>query len=525
MSDVSRRLASAVLAMAAVLPLSIHPQDAAAQAEITWPEAMYNPSRDVDDLVLPMPCGGAMVFRRIETAVGADPLDDRQVVLGGPDPDLAYSEYILRDHLAGGFDDVTFGGGRINYYFLGKYEVTRDQYATLMADACPEPGMLGRRPVTDVSWFDAVSFSEAYTTWLWTNAPDVVPHQQDRRGYLRLPTETEWEFAARGGEVATEQEFRDRLFPHAGDLARYAWFHGQQSADGLLRPVGLLDPNPLNLHDILGNAEELVLEPFRLNRVGRRHGQIGGIVTRGGSFRTLGEDLRSAWRQEYSFYDETTGAALRLETIGFRLVISVPVMLDQTEAQALRNAWAAVAEGDLGASAEDPLAELDALADETTDLEQRQRLEMIRAALSTNEAEGEALSGRSLSRAISSGAVLIRTLRYDRGVIGATETALRFESQLNAESERAERLNRQLAAMRERYDITLRAYFEILLQAADDYPAEMLSEQLQVVTVGFEQQNLATLAVFADLFVTQVLAYQESQDLDPDAFQDQLLAD
>lgn len=512
-------LAAALLAGAAA--------PAQAQADITWPEELYNPQPDVDDLVLPMPCGGAMVFRRIELALGPNPLDDQLVILGSDSQEDAPFDFRLRDHLTGGFNDTVLGV-RANYYFLGKYEVTRDQYAAVMTDTCPEPSAQGSQPVTEVSWFDAVAFTEAYTTWLWAEAPDTMPTEGDSRSYVRLPTETEWEFAVRGGVAVTERDFRERLFPHQGDFAQYALFQAQRSADGVLWPVGSRLPNPLNLYDMLGNAEEMMLEPYQINRFGRRHGQVGGMVTRGGSFRTLEADLRNSWRTEYSLFDESTGRARVLDTIGFRAALSVPVTVDQARQQELAQAWQAAQAREATTVQEtdiDPLEALDALAEDTFDPDARQDLLAIRAALSTAFAEREEVAARALRRSISSGAVLIRTLRYDRGVMNATETALRFEQQLNAGSERADRLQRQIEAMQERYDITLRTYFDILLQAADDYSADFLQDQRDVVNIGFEQQDLPTLATFATLFVQQVLSYQETQSLEAEDYEAELLAD
>ena len=497
---------------------------AVGQPAITWTRDYFNPAPDFDDLTLPMPCGGAMTFRRVDTPVASDMLDDRLVVLGSADQDLGYSEYILREHLVGGFNDFPFGGDRVTYYFLGKYEVTRDQYAAVAGDSCPAASLRGRLPMTDVSWFDAIAFSEAYTTWLWANAPDALPTEGDRRAYLRLPTETEWEYAVRGGAAVSEQEFRHRLFPHGNSLVEAAWFQGPRSAGGALQLTGLLEPNPLNLHDMLGNAEELVLEPYRLNRVGRRHGQVGGMVTRGGSFRTPEASLRNSLRVEYSFFDESTGAATRLETIGFRLVLSVPVAVSLRRIEEFRTAWAeAAAVEPSDDAAIDPVDALEDLAEATTDVERQQQLDLISAALAAEEAQDEQVAARALRSAISSGAVLIRSLRYDNGVIRATETALNFESQLNAQSDRARRLAEQVAAMRERYDITLRAYFDILVQAADDYDPEVHQEQLRVAQRDFEEQELGTLAEFAQLFVDQALNYQQTQALDAERLEAELV--
>ncbi|NVN38350.1 SUMF1/EgtB/PvdO family nonheme iron enzyme [Komagataeibacter swingsii] len=53
---------------------------------------------------------------------------------------------------------------------------------------------------------------------------------------------------------------------------------------GALQPVGTLKPNPLGLYDILGEVDQIMLDPYRLNRVGRLHGQVGGVLLRGENY-------------------------------------------------------------------------------------------------------------------------------------------------------------------------------------------------------------------------------------------------
>ena len=99
-------------------------------------------------------------------------------------------------------------------------------------------------------------------------------------GFARLPTEVEWEFAARGGTAVSQADFSERVFPMTEGIVRYVWFAGAESANGKAQFIGLLKPNPLRLHDMLGNIDEMVFEPFRLNRLNRLHGQAGGYVVR-----------------------------------------------------------------------------------------------------------------------------------------------------------------------------------------------------------------------------------------------------
>jgi hypothetical protein len=180
-------------ALVFLLPLA-----ALAASLITWKEPFYNPHPLPKDLILPMPCGGAMVFRPV--VVPADRLlGDRRITLGGQDERFGFAEGIRQDFLAGSFTAPGAApgaqGGRL--YYIGKYEVTVDQYATLGSPGgsggCKPPTTLGRLPKTQVSWNEAVDFSVHYTEWLYAKAPTVLPSEDTVRGLLRLPTEAEWE--------------------------------------------------------------------------------------------------------------------------------------------------------------------------------------------------------------------------------------------------------------------------------------------------------------------------------------------
>jgi hypothetical protein len=92
-----RRPGFALIVLAFLLPLA-----ALAASQITWKEQFYNPHPLPEDLILPMPCGGAMVFRPV--VVPADRLlGDRRITLGGQDERFAFAEGFRQDFLAGSF--------------------------------------------------------------------------------------------------------------------------------------------------------------------------------------------------------------------------------------------------------------------------------------------------------------------------------------------------------------------------------------------------------------------------------------
>jgi serine/threonine-protein kinase len=133
-------------------------------------------------------------------------------------------------------------------YDIGKYEVTNQQYAQCVkAGVClpprneryESPEFL-QYPVTDVSWYDARKFC----TWI------------DPKG--RLPTEAEWEKAARGTE--------GRIYPWGNELdcdhANY--YDGTRSCVGHTKPVGSYEKgkSPYGVYDMIGNVHEWVADPY-----------------------------------------------------------------------------------------------------------------------------------------------------------------------------------------------------------------------------------------------------------------------
>ncbi|WP_295385983.1 SUMF1/EgtB/PvdO family nonheme iron enzyme [uncultured Thiodictyon sp.] len=513
---------------------------------ITWPEKLYNPAPATGDLILPLPCGGAMAFRPVEIP-GAGLLDDRPVELGQSEDARGYKEGRRLSHLAGAFSEQ---GGASRRYYIAKYETTRDQYTALTKEACPTPSMRGRLPVTGVTWFDAVDFSRRYTEWLLTQAPTALPHEDQEPGFLRLPTEEEWEFAARGGLAVDEADFLAPVFPMPeGDLARYAWHESSGSASGELHPTGLLKPNPLGLYDMLGNAAEMTLAPFHLDRRGRSHGQPGGFVSRGGDYLTPPGQLGSAVRQEYNYFNATTGRAKSLDSLGFRLVVTAPVIVSSGRLEAIKESWSELPSlngtGDVRADSDKALAELQALAQKTQDEALRTRLELIQRNVEQANAGVNEARERTVRALLRMGAFMGKRVVTDgkraevlRGLMGLAQSnfdtfsqqakGARNGAKLVAEAraaltEKMDKWNGMLAEIEQAMANSLSYYGDMVVMVGRDYNAAEIESQLKVVEAELQAKDNAYLIPYAALFARHLADYRTSGAADKSRWQTELL--
>ncbi|MDU9024706.1 formylglycine-generating enzyme family protein [Pseudomonas corrugata] len=546
-------------------------------------DKLDNPKPLPDDVSLPLPCDGQMVFRYVYI-LAQGTLDDREINLGYPfsEGEAGYKQSFIsgyrRDFINGQFTlkDLPKDWNKTitplmpktdaqtplkpMLYFIGKYEVTARQYAQVMAQAQslasgePAPacealqaelpqGMAGRLPKVKLSKFEAERFSAVYSAWLMKYHKDLLPvsgrgtsAEDGGLGFVRLPTEVEWEFAARGGQAVSRQDLEGRLFPRRlegsesdGPLADWAVFNQVAGGTGQaarLLPIGTKLPNPIGLFDVIGNAAEMVQESFQLVHSGRRQGAYGGFVVKGGNYLEGEGTLFTGMRREYPLF-AADGTEQSNETTGFRVAIGA-LSAPRSRYKELFAQWQK--EGRLASltdaidDAQDPTKRLDSIIAASVDPRLQAELGLVNEELKRNVSLIAQQREEAAGNLIQSAALVAETVNNYN--IRLTNLQRSHQAAVDAKDDASAQLfATAIDNGRSALDGAVAIYIDNLATGTR-YTDAVIQAQFQRIKEEMERKPVLgkSLVARATLFVRHVGEYRQQKRADPAAILKQLLA-
>ena len=200
-------------------------------------------------------------------------------------------------------DEVAHRATLTKDFYIGRTEVTQAQWRAVMGSN-PSNFKGDDLPVEKETWNEAMEFcgklndsGKAPSGWKFT-----------------LPTETQWEYAARGGKKSKGYKYSG-----SNTIDEVAWYTSNSGSK--THPVGQKKANELGLYDMSGNVMEWCLDDWNLDsskltaEFSRGNDQGGSYcVIRGGSWRHIAGDCRSAYRDGFD-------PGYRFNFLGFRLAL------------------------------------------------------------------------------------------------------------------------------------------------------------------------------------------------------------
>lgn len=210
-------------------------------------------------------------------------------------------------------NEQPFHSVTLDSYYIGQYEVTQQQWMDVMGYN-PSSFKDPQKPVENVTWYDCVYFCNELSCKMnldecyELNGSEIRMYK-DRNGF-RLPTEAEWEFAARGGAMS-----QGYVYSGSNNINEVSWY--SDNSNNKTHCVGQKKPNELGLYDMSGNVWEWCWDWYEKYSNNSRHNPSGarsGLykIDRGGCYFNLKELCTSMFRYDIPPLNSNKGIGLRL---------------------------------------------------------------------------------------------------------------------------------------------------------------------------------------------------------------------
>ncbi|MBT6338958.1 MAG: SUMF1/EgtB/PvdO family nonheme iron enzyme [Desulfobacula sp.] len=190
----------------------------------------------------------------------------------------------------------------VDPFWIGKYEVTQGQWKKIMGDNPSKFRSGNDFPVERVSWNDAKKF--------------ISRLKQQSGNTFRLPTEAQWEYAARSGG-------KNQTYAGGNNLDSVAWY--SSNSGNKTHRVGTKSSNGLGIYDMSGNVWEWCEDVYDENAYSK-HGRNNPVVISGGSSHVFRVDRGGSWYDNPRYVRAANrgrnSAGRRFSGIGFRLCLS-----------------------------------------------------------------------------------------------------------------------------------------------------------------------------------------------------------
>lgn len=188
----------------------------------------------------------------------------------------------------------------IDQFLLSRFLVTQSLYFEVTKED-PSAFKGDLLPVETISFRDAVVFCNTLSIkanikpyYLYTNGSEEITFDKNANGY-RLPTEAEWEYACKAGTTGIRYDELDAI----------AWY--KDNSENKTHQVGLKEPNPWGLYDMLGNVWEWCSDLYNTEVYGSYR------IFRGGGFCDLDRSVMATTRRRSHPFK------FKIEDLGFRI--------------------------------------------------------------------------------------------------------------------------------------------------------------------------------------------------------------